>query len=191
MKKNHTELKVLLGAFFVLSAVEQAGSLVVLCPAPWFKHAGEAASFETNFGINRELLKTGQNSWVNWATWNNEKPLVYSSVRYDGNDVNSIDCYGRTPVHIAAYLKDKDMVIFLINEGANVFAIGNSRKLLLLDLDIWRNGEGMLDFLVGECGVNINGVKDGETPLDIAVRLRDENAIYLLRSRGAKRLCEL
>ena len=92
-----------------------------------------------------------------------------------GSQINSVDLYGRTPLHLASASGLAEAVVFLLNNGA---------KLEILD----KFGKTPLDVAVENCtvGSTTTPFVIGKRFLDLSQHLRDnEMVVYLLLSNGA------
>ena len=98
-----------------------------------------------------------------------------------GSKINSVDLYGRTPLHLASANGLADAVVFLLSKGA---------KLEIRD----KFGKTPLDVAVENCTVKSTSTPFviGRRFLDLPKHLRDnEMVVYLLLSNGASfKKCE-
>jgi len=94
-------------------------------------------------------------------------------------------CGGESLIHYAADLEDNFIMMFMIENGANV----NAKTLYGLETPIHRataaGNQDMVRLLWG-CGADIDAQKhDGETALMIATKNSDPEMVYLLARLGA------
>jgi ankyrin repeat protein len=97
---------------------------------------------------------------------------VVSSVQKrlaEGTNINARDRNGRTPLHIAVRLEEKDVADLLISKGADI----NARDALgktPLHLAVFDQNQEMIALLLGKCAnMNVRD-NDGLTPLEAVQR---------------------
>jgi ankyrin repeat protein len=100
-------------------------------------------------------------------------------------DVNAVDGDGRTPLAIAIIQGRADNYELLVKAGANVKYI-SPIKYNLFHYAVYGNKANMISILV-KAGIDINAKNDeGQTPLKMALELRDPTVAEELRKYGAK-----
>lgn len=116
-----------------------------------------------------------------------------------GAQVNAKSEYDDTPLHLAVFIGHEDMAEFLITAGAGVNAKTEGVYTIAVNKNTWRpvcggtplhlaasKGNGQIVKLLIAKGADIN-IKDreGATPLNAAVRLKQNDIAELLRKHGA------
>jgi ankyrin repeat protein len=94
-------------------------------------------------------------------------------------DVNAVDSQGRTPLHIAAEIKDPGLAAFFISLGANVEALDNENRTPL-GISAEKRDPGVAKALAG-AGANIHApLNSGSSPALTAVSLNGDFLSALL-----------
>ena len=121
-------------------------------------------------------------------SWQKESARVLIEL---GADVNAVDATENgTPLCLAVYEGNSDMVRFLIENGADPDVLHSRVGILLFKYPIlytalWLNKEDCALALI-EGGVNIKKAdKDGDTPLHIAAKHNCAKAVRALLAKGA------
>ncbi len=101
------------------------------------------------------------------------------------NYVGLFNYKNRSMLQIAVENHDKEMVLFLINRGANVNL--NNKDKSVLQIAVENNSKEIVSLLL-EKGANVNYVYDGKVALDFT---RDDEIIAILKNHGAKTKAEI
>jgi len=117
------------------------------------------------------------------AKTENNKMTDIKKLIHEGVDISERDCFGRTPLHIAANHGNIQLIEFLVNLGANLNAIDNGGNTPLLQIDCFDNT--VVKILL-EYGANPNIENaDGRTVLDLAYESNATDSAELLLKYGA------
>jgi len=115
-----------------------------------------------------------------------------------GADVAVRDCYGRTPLLMAAYLGRKDLVDLFLSKGADVNAADHTGRTALHWAADNRDGKCVQLLIAHGANINARTRTRRETPLDLVLRSRrpaftpEARAVPdLLRKHGGKTSKEL
>jgi len=103
-------------------------------------------------------------------------------------DVNAKTRYGDTPLHMATVKGRNDAVAMLLNSCADV-NVKNKNKMTALHVVLFlrtvRRHDIMNELINFHADVNVKDI-NGDTPLSIAHRTKDAEAIRILLNNGAK-----
>jgi ankyrin repeat protein len=141
-------------------------------------------------GLILGLMKlTDHSKEFRQALYSGNTALVEKMIKEHPSLANAKDIDGQekgwTPLHVAAYSGDVEMVKVLLNHHAKVDAV-DKRGLTPL---LWTAFEGKQEvaavLLSNGADINARG-RDGRTTLDLAKNTLNEKMIQLLRERGAK-----
>ncbi|KAK7871111.1 hypothetical protein R5R35_010472 [Gryllus longicercus] len=104
-----------------------------------------------------------------------------------GADVNYTNQYGSTPLLIATYNAQVDVVSLLLQRGADVNAVNHNGCSAMLLATCWDRSGRCVELLV-RAGADVNARDDnGTTPLHYAARNNIKKAVRALLAAGARR----
>jgi ankyrin repeat protein len=120
------------------------------------------------------------------AARGNKKEIVELLIA-EGADVNAKEDGGQTPLHNVAFSDQKEIAEILIAHGANVNQIDDERVWAYTPLHYAVIGESseVIKLLISK-DVDINANSYHGTAFDVAVELKHEGIIGLLRKHGGK-----
>ena len=126
------------------------------------------------------------NTALHIAIKSTDNPVFVTNLIEFGADVNSVNQYKQTPLHIAVMNNKLEAVKILLPNGANINT--KTRKESQSSLHIAsKNGHiDMVKYLI-EKGASINDVDiSGDTPLDFAMKNGHSEVVKHLILKGAK-----
>jgi hypothetical protein len=123
-------------------------------------------------------------SWMNiWqAAQNNSLTRLRSLVT--ASTLNSLDVFGRTPMHCAALYGQEECVSYLLSCGAETGFVGRNGRCIVHYVVV-AGHEGVLRLLLDAGALFDAPDNDGLTPLGLALRWTHRGCARLLIDRGA------
>lgn len=138
-------------------------------------------SMLTNTSIDKKDFRG--RSLLHWAVACKKKN-IFDFLINKGIDLNSVDHFKRTPIHVAVQFNNATYLDYLIQLQANDHWKSDHGSSLL-ELATLNKNEYAIKKLVN-LGVNVNSTNNrGSTPLEIALRLEADSLVKLLLSLGA------
>ncbi|KAH0527112.1 hypothetical protein TsFJ059_002145 [Trichoderma semiorbis] len=110
-----------------------------------------------------------------------------------GADVQTIDKYGNTPLHLAVIFGDLALAALLLSEGANANVANNNGKTPLLKLmeSEWSKALNRVETFVQlllDYGADLHATDaSGRTVLDMALKMQGKRVVSFLCCKGASR----
>lgn len=161
----------------------KAGNSLGKTPLMQAAHGGrkEVFDFLVSEGADISLLDNYGFNILHWACRGGSVEMVKYILSLNGMDVNTTGTDGTTPVASAAWMGHKDVVDFLVGEGADVTLVSDLDENILHWTCQGGNVE-MVRYILSQKFVDINArTKIGQTAADIAEVWGHKKVVRLLK----------